>query len=107
MVLLGRRCHQIADLGLMAALCIPNLSQCKDLTTIGTVKGKTLPSVNGTRYADDRRHGEQQTKEDLAANGMDHALPCHCCLLPYLGTTRIGLFPAASPTHPHRGDPSK
>jgi hypothetical protein len=66
-----------------------------------------LQGMDRTRCANDRRHGEQQTKQDLVANGMDIALPRQCCLLPYLGTTRTRPFPTAFPTHAHRGDPSK
>ncbi|CAL4933400.1 unnamed protein product [Urochloa decumbens] len=71
----------------MAAMYIPNLSECKDLTaTLGTVKGKTLPSVDGTRHAHGRRrHHEQQTEADLVAKAVDPALRCHS-LLPYLCT---------------------
>ncbi|OEL33389.1 hypothetical protein BAE44_0005589 [Dichanthelium oligosanthes] len=65
------------DRGLViAAMYISNMWQRKDITTtLGTVKGKTLPSLDGTKYADDRRrHGGLQTEADLATKGVDPAL---------------------------------
>ncbi|PVH31871.1 hypothetical protein PAHAL_9G250900 [Panicum hallii] len=98
------------SLGLiMAAMYIANMSQCKDFTTsLGTVKGTTLPSVDGIRFADDRkRQSGQQTVGDLAANMWIFLYDATAASLPNLGITRTHPFPVYSPTHPHRDDPSK
>ncbi|PUZ39030.1 hypothetical protein GQ55_9G248900 [Panicum hallii var. hallii] len=117
------------SLGLiMAAMYIANMSPCKDFTTsLGTVKeersadlctslfilasesmGTTLPTVDGIRFADDRkRQSGQQTVGDLAANMWIFLYDATAASLPNLGITRTHPFPVYSPTHPHRDDPSK
>ncbi|RLN15473.1 uncharacterized protein C2845_PM02G14250 [Panicum miliaceum] len=113
---------------IMAAMYIANMSQCKDFTTsLGTVKeersadlctslfilasesmGMALPSVDGIRFADDRkRQSGQQTVGDLAANVWIFLYDATAASLPNLGITRTHPFPVYSPTHPHRDDPSK
>jgi hypothetical protein len=93
----------------MAAMYIANMSPCKDFTTsLGTVKGTTLPTVDGIRFADDRkRQSGQQTVGDLAANMWIFLYDATAASLPNLGITRTHPFPVYSPTHPHRDDPSK
>ncbi|KAG2549078.1 hypothetical protein PVAP13_9KG294600 [Panicum virgatum] len=100
----------------MAAMYIANTSQCKDFTTLGTVKdrsadlctslfilasesmGMTLPSVGGIRFANERRRqGGQQTVRDLAANVWIFLYDAISSSLPNIGITRTHPFPVLLP----------
>jgi len=82
----------------MAAMYIANTSQCKDFTTLGTVKGMTLPSVGGIRFANERRRqGGQQTVRDLAANVWIFLYDATSGSLPNIGITRTHPFPVLLP----------
>jgi len=83
----------------MAAMYIANMSQCKDFTTsLGTVKGMTLPSVGGIRFANERRRqGGQQTVRDLAANVWIFLYDATSGSLPNIGITRTHPFPVLLP----------